>query len=144
MYPLAHSSIALIFRKDSKNILFLLFCCLLTILPDFDFLIGMTHRGFTHSILFSLIIGILISRKEWLYYSGLTLSHPILDMLCEDYPRGGVQLFWPFQGYFQFPFHPFKATPILESMALEVFIVISLIILVNTLKKAHRFFDEDT
>lgn len=40
MYPLGHFSVALATRDNSRNLFRLLFCCFLTILPDFDFLVG--------------------------------------------------------------------------------------------------------
>tara|TARA_R110002126_G_scaffold224174_1_gene369095 strand:- start:18407 stop:19405 length:999 start_codon:yes stop_codon:yes gene_type:complete len=62
------------------------------------------HRGFTHSILFSLIFapifGLLVSKfekyknkKDWIVFFFLTLvTHPILDAQT----TWGTQLFWPF------------------------------------------------
>lgn len=63
-----------------------------------------THRGFTHSILFSIlfapIFGWIVSkyekyknRKDWIVFFFLTLiTHPILDA----FTTWGTQLFWPF------------------------------------------------
>ena len=63
------------------------------------------HRGFTHSILFSLlfapIFGIIVSKfetyknfKNWSIFFFLTLvTHPILDAQT----TWGTQLFWPFE-----------------------------------------------
>lgn len=63
------------------------------------------HRGFSHSILFSIIFaplfGMLISRWEksaswrewsWLMFWGL-FTHPLLD----SFTTWGTQLFWPFE-----------------------------------------------
>lgn len=140
MYPLGHFSIALATRDSSRNIFRLLFCCFLTILPDFDFLLGFEHRTFTHSIVFSFIVGLIISRKKWLYYSFLILSHSLLDMLCYDHPRNGVQLFWPFSSnYYQFPFHPFYATPMNLSMGIEFIFLFNLLIIRETFDKTKKF-----
>ena len=62
------------------------------------------HRGFTHSILFSVlfapIFGWLVSKREkaatwrqwsWLFFFGF-LTHPLLDA----HTTWGTQLFWPF------------------------------------------------
>lgn len=133
MYPVGHFSFALFFRKKSRGFLFLLFCFFLTILPDFDFLLGFTHRTFTHSLLFALIVGLIISRKNWFYFFSIIASHPMIDMLCHDEPRNGVMLFWPFWNHYViFPFHPFYATPILQSLSTEFFILISFFALRET------------
>jgi inner membrane protein len=104
------------------------------ILPDADaigFLLGVPynstfgHRGFTHSILFALIIGLLVtelffgdavrfSRQWWLlvlFFFVSTVSHPLLDMLTNG--GLGVALFSPFSNerYF-FPWHPIQVSPI--------------------------------
>ncbi len=62
------------------------------------------HRGFTHSILFSVLFaplfGWLVSKREkeatwrewsWLFFFGF-LTHPLLDA----HTTWGTQLFWPF------------------------------------------------
>ncbi|MFN8164687.1 MAG: metal-dependent hydrolase [Bacteroidia bacterium] len=82
------------------------------------------HRGFTHSIFFSVVLAIIVMRvfysKEkkagpkaalFFYFFLSTLSHPLLDMLTNG--GLGVALFSPFsnQRYF-FPFHPVRVSPI--------------------------------
>ena len=120
MYPIGHFSIAVAFRRK-KGWLFLAFCMFLTILPDFDYILGFTHRTFSHSLVFAVITGYIISRKYWLYFSSMIVSHSVLDMLCQDVPRNGVQFFWPFSyQFFQIPFHPFSAVPIIESLQFEL------------------------
>lgn len=88
-------------------------------IPDLDTFVGMTtdlvtsieiHRGFSHSIVFSLIMapifGYLISLyekkatwKQWsqLMFWGL-LTHPILDA----FTTWGTQLFWPLENRLEF------------------------------------------
>ena len=85
------------------------------IFPDLDFLPGLIlgspsrfHHGFTHSLVFGIIIGAMTGllyykwkRKHWLNYSliftGVYFSHLIADFFGVDtsYPFG-EQLFWPF------------------------------------------------
>jgi len=140
MYPIGHFSVALATRDNSRNIFRLLFCCFLTILPDFDFLVGIEHRGLTHSIVFAVAIGFLVSRKNWAYYSFLVLSHSILDMLCQDHPRNGVQLFWPLsRDFFQFPFHPFVAMPMYFSMVVEFLFCLNILLLRETYDEVVDF-----
>lgn len=83
------------------------------------------HRGFTHSIFFALLLGILtvaiFFRKEGLslkrsalltvYFALITTSHSILDGLTNG--DRGVALFFPFDHtrYF-FPFRPIEDSPI--------------------------------
>src|SRR5665647_2315872 len=94
----------------SKSLLRL--CLFLTIIPDGDvitFKFGIPyesqwgHRGFTHSIAFALITGVvcqLFSRKlqakRWMVFimtSGSVLSHALLDGMTSG--GKGVALFWP-------------------------------------------------
>jgi inner membrane protein len=83
------------------------------------------HRGFTHSIVFSILLAIVVMRvfyreektttKNWwlllTYFFLSTLSHPLLDMLTNG--GLGVALFSPFSNerYF-WPHHPVKVSPI--------------------------------
>ena len=63
------------------------------------------HRGFTHSIFFALILGLiaLIAHKKldctpisaFLYVSVCAVSHPLLDALTDG--GLGVALFWPYE-----------------------------------------------
>lgn len=121
----------LISRKKkflTKKLFFL--CVILTCLPDVDviaFRFGIPyssqwgHRGFTHSIVFSLLIGVicmLFSKKleadkkvVFLTTFLSTLSHTAFDALTNG--GLGVAVFWPFDHtrYF-FPFHPVEVSPI--------------------------------
>lgn len=83
-------------------------------IPDFDVAAGYftdtvsaleIHRGFTHSIVFAVLIGLLFawllalwdkraSLKEWWLFWFLTfVTHPLLDA----HTTWGTQLFWPFE-----------------------------------------------
>src|SRR5690606_1782095 len=82
--------------------------------PDFDVAAGFftdtvsaleIHRGFTHSIVFAVVIGLLFAwlltlwdkratLKEWCLFWFLTfVTHPLLDA----HTTWGTQLFWPFE-----------------------------------------------
>jgi len=79
----------------------------LGVLPDFDYLLNWVrvfgrgwHHDFTHSFVFSLLVGLCASvgvgareARPFLAYSGATLSHPLLDYVMTE--SGGVELFWP-------------------------------------------------
>lgn len=83
-------------------------------IPDFDVAAGFftdtvsaleIHRGFTHSIIFAVVIGLLFAwllalwdkratLKEWWLFWFLTfVTHPLLDA----HTTWGTQLFWPFE-----------------------------------------------
>jgi inner membrane protein len=104
---------------------------LCSIVPDFDviaFRFGISytnmlgHRGVTHSILFAIVTGVLVSLlffarsavawwKLAIYFTLVTLSHPILDMLTDG--GLGVALFAPFSNErFFFPWRPIEVSPI--------------------------------
>jgi inner membrane protein len=104
------------------------------VLPDADalgFFLGVPygstfgHRGFSHSLLFAFIIGLLVTElffssatrlsREWwslvLFFFIVTASHALLDMLTNG--GLGAAIFSPFDTsrYF-FPWHPVKVSPI--------------------------------
>jgi inner membrane protein len=106
-------------------------CCLL---PDVDvvgFFLGIPyghmwgHRGFTHSIVFAMLVGMVVSRLAtphitvwtsfyWmsaLYFSLVTLSHGILDAFTDG--GLGIAFFAPFDStrYF-FSWRPIAVSPI--------------------------------
>jgi inner membrane protein len=104
-----------------------------SVLPDADvisFNLGIPyesfwgHRGFTHSIVFSILIGVLITRllfKEnpiakngFAYFIFITLctaSHGLLDAITNG--GLGVAFFLPFENSRYFlPWHPIKVSPI--------------------------------
>jgi inner membrane protein len=119
------------FRKRDAPIQFWLFTRVCSILPDFDvigFLFGIKynspwgHRGFTHSFVFSIIVGALISLFPFrninvsrkilcCYFTLITLTHAFLDALTSG--GLGVGIFLPFndQRYF-LPWRPIKVSPI--------------------------------
>jgi inner membrane protein len=80
------------------------------------------HRGITHSIAFSIVVGSLVtliafrnetSNKVFLatYFALVTLSHPLLDMLTNG--GLGVALFAPFSDErFFWPWRPIEVSPI--------------------------------
>ena len=102
-------------------------------LPDVDaigFAFGLPydsmfgHRGLTHSIAFALLVGLVVGTFAFgkrttapgrlqlvLYFTLVTLSHPLLDAMTNG--GLGVALFAPFsaQRYF-FPFRPIEVSPI--------------------------------
>ena len=128
------------FRKDWRA---LSLGAALAIIPDFDLILSWilgysakTHGGFTHSILFSLMAGLLaclLMREKnvrgFVTYSLATLSHGILDVATRK-EFGGSALLWPVTshkfklGWFDyFEFYPSPATePIIDILrnALEV------------------------
>lgn len=106
-------------------------CCLL---PDVDvigLIVGipyehvMGHRGFSHSLLFAVMVGVLVPRLAVphlpfcsrsfgilaLYFSCVTLSHGILDSMTDG--GLGIAFFAPFDStrYF-FPWRPLTVSPI--------------------------------
>lgn len=104
-----------------------------SIIPDIDaigFKLGVPynstfgHRGFTHSIFFAAITGIVAAwlfnklskagKDFWnkaVYFFIVTLSHPLLDACTTG--GLGVAFFSPFSNHrYFFPFHPIKVSPI--------------------------------
>lgn len=124
--PIAIKSSGLV--KISKPLMIL--CCLLTLFPDADviaFRFGIPyesqwgHRGFTHSIVFALILSLCFlpfaeffqTTKRTLYIMTFlsTLSHTLMDALTNG--GLGVAVFWPLtsERYF-FPWRPVEVSPI--------------------------------
>ncbi|MCF6346710.1 MAG: metal-dependent hydrolase [Flavobacteriaceae bacterium] len=121
------------FSKTVQNWKFWILGILCSIIPDADvisFKLGIPyeafwgHRGFTHSFMFALILGSLITilfyRKHLMSHKGIiyvlfftvcTASHSILDALTDG--GLGVAFFSPFDNtrYF-FPWRPIKVSPI--------------------------------
>ncbi len=84
----------------------------LAIIPDcdlfFSWILGYGlkwHGGFTHSIIFSMIVGSVVvalmregENRDILVYTMATLSHGLLDVITKK-EFSGSQLFWPFSPY---------------------------------------------
>ena len=82
------------------------------------------HRGFTHSVLFAVLFGSFVAFlahkflitgisfiKLFIFFSLVTFSHPLLDMLTDG--GLGVALFAPFNSErFFLPFRPIEVSPI--------------------------------
>ena len=120
--------------SDSETAKFRILSALVPIIPDADviaFRLGISydstlgHRGFSHSIIFALIIALIVmfaafreikfGSKNWYLYAIffflIALSHPILDAFTNG--GLGVGLFIPFEDsrYFA-PFRPIEVSPI--------------------------------
>lgn len=131
----ALSAIALgsVFKSQLKTWKFWILGVVCSILPDADvitFQYGIPyesfwgHRGFTHSLLFALLVGVLItlvfygvstkkSAMLWLmvYFSICTASHSLLDAMTSG--GLGVAFFSPWDNTRYFlPWRPIKVSPI--------------------------------
>jgi len=100
----------------------------LAIVPDFDvigFRFGITyasqwgHRGFTHSLLFALLVAGAVallwrparSPGAFLFLFAAMASHTLLDLLTDG--GQGVAIFWPFDLTRHFlPWQPIRVSPI--------------------------------
>jgi len=125
----------------------------------YDSMLG--HRGLTHSIAFALLVGFAVGMFAFgkrpgvpgklqlvLYFTLVTLSHPLLDALTNG--GRGVALLAPFSGerYF-FPFQPIEVSPIgmqffsergMEVLASEVIWVWLPALLIYMTAKMYRNF----
>lgn len=122
------------FRSKTQNYpisrRLLVFACLASILPDLDvisFKLGIPysseygHRGFTHSIAFSVFIGLFsllfskyLKSSKFIIFSlvcSATASHAVLDAMTNG--GLGVAFFWPISDarYFM-PWQPIQVSPI--------------------------------
>jgi len=114
--PVAHSLIgasvaAAVHPKSEKWWKLLCLGAFLGVLPDFDYALnwlrvgrGGWHHGFTHSIVFALAVGAVMtvvtrSRtvRSFIAFSAATASHGLLDYLITE--SRGIALFWPFTDY---------------------------------------------
>ena len=89
----------------------LAFGAFLGIAPDFDYALnwlriswGGWHHGFTHSIPFALVVGLvtILVLRQWklrsfLVFSAAYVSHTLLDYMLTE--SRGVALWWPFTNY---------------------------------------------
>ncbi len=112
--PVAHAllgaSVGEALRRpaDGRRLKILLTCALLGVCPDFDYALnwlrisgGGWHHGFTHSIAFAALLGLLttavfgsVKARTVLLFGAATASHALLDLLVTD--SRGVALWWPF------------------------------------------------
>jgi membrane-bound metal-dependent hydrolase YbcI (DUF457 family) len=83
---------------------------LLSIAPDFDYALVWIfklshewHRGFSHSLVFALVLGVsaaLIFKADRIrnafMFTAAAASHTLLDYATSHTAEGGVTLFWPF------------------------------------------------
>ncbi len=115
------------YLHPTKSGLILFLAMLSAFLPDFDvigFKFGIAyesfwgHRGFTHSIAFAIIWGLIVCAffKEkrliiFLIISLSTVSHPLLDGMTSG--GHGVAFFSPFNnGRYFLPWRPIKVSPL--------------------------------
>ena len=89
----------------------LLLGALLAISPDFDYALnwlridyGGWHHGFTHSIPFALLVGLVMiavfrdwKLRSYLVFTLAYMSHTLLDFMFTE--SRGVALWWPFTNY---------------------------------------------
>lgn len=125
---------------------------------DFDFALVFIlrskawHRGFSHSILFALIVGLtfvlLLGRRrvrEALAYGAGFASHSILDYVTTK-EGGGVELLWPFSserlvfGWVGLSELPSRMAPaeIVKSLVLELMLFTALLLLAIGVRKYLR------
>lgn len=114
--PLAHAlvgaTVATVLRpSQSPPWKTLLICAFIAVTPDFDYALnwlriswGGWHHGFTHSIPFALLVGLIIITvlRDWkvrsyLVFTAAYASHTLLDFLVTE--SRGVALWWPFTNY---------------------------------------------
>jgi inner membrane protein len=127
------SAIGKAYASETQPLRFWVLTATCAMLPDADaigFAFGVRygsmwgHRGFTHSIVFALLVGVVVGMfafgkpptakdrlKLVLYFALVTLSHPLLDALTNG--GLGVAPFAPFSAerYF-FPWRPIEVSPI--------------------------------
>jgi inner membrane protein len=110
------------------------------------------HRGFSHSIMFALVVGLIVTLssgkrhiREAAAYGLAFASHGVLDYLTTK-EGGGVQLLWPFTsdrlvfgwvGLSELPSR-LPAVVIAKSLAVELLLFTPPFILVLMLKKYAR------
>lgn len=112
--PMAHAlvgaSVAAGLRPSSQARQWrpLLIGAFLGIFPDFDYFLnwmrisgGGWHHGFTHSIVFAFLLGLItvVITRSWkvrsfILFSAAAVSHTLLDFLITE--SRGVALWWPF------------------------------------------------
>ena len=132
-HALAAVAIGAAYPKKSTSPKFWVLGMVCAVLPDVDvvsFRLGISyeafwgHRGFAHSLLFALIVGVVVTllfyRRDFptrkgvgymLFFSLSTASHAVLDAMTTG--GLGVAFFspWDNRRYF-FPFRPIQVSPI--------------------------------
>lgn len=122
---------------------------------DFDFLLVFAlgsenwHRGFSHSIVFALVMflmcALLLGRRRLLAaaaYGAAFASHAVLDY-CTTKDGNGLELLWPFSterlilGWWGLSEMPSKMSPvqILEALAVEFAVFTPLLLVVVLLRR---------
>jgi inner membrane protein len=115
-------------RARPKVVLWAIGCAILPDLDVFAYGFGVPwdsmlgHRGFTHTVLFALLLGPLVAwlgfrgsprREFWRLaaaFSGAALSHPVLDAFTNG--GLGIPFFWPLDGNRHFmPWTPLEVSP---------------------------------
>jgi membrane-bound metal-dependent hydrolase YbcI (DUF457 family) len=111
--PVAHSVIgasvaAALHQKSDAWWKLLCLGGFLAVSPDFDYVLnwlrigrGGWHHGFTHSIMFALVVGAVTTFvsgwrnvRAFIVFSAATASHTLLDYLMTE--SRGVSMWWPF------------------------------------------------
>lgn len=95
------------------------------IIPDFDYLFGITHRTMIHSLLFVIILSFISIKKNKRVGTSLFIglsSHLLLDVLTTQ----GVMLLWPLNTFFSYGL--FNS---MDNSVNLLFVLMSLIILWN-------------
>jgi inner membrane protein len=130
----AGASAGYIFYRDKKDFRFWISVIICSVIPDLDalaFWAGLPyshtfgHRGFSHSLFFSILLGLLIILlfyreyrvssgqfwRLWLVFFVVTLTHALLDAMTDG--GLGIGLFSPLsnQRYF-LPWRPIAVAPI--------------------------------
>src|SRR5438128_1526372 len=116
-----------VFTGRRMPALFWVLAALLPMVPDFDsfgtFTYGSTlgHRGFTHSLAFALVLGLVTAGLTYRYFRisfwdlcgfffVITASHGILDAFTNG--GFGIPLFWPFDSARYGPWGPIQVADI--------------------------------
>jgi membrane-bound metal-dependent hydrolase YbcI (DUF457 family) len=115
--PIAHGLLgatvvaALRPSSEPRTVKMLLTGALLAISPDADYILnwlqidyGGWHHGFTHSIPFALVMGVVMiavfrdwKLRSYLVFTLAYVSHTLLDFMFTE--SRGVALWWPFTNY---------------------------------------------
>lgn len=129
-HPLVPVAAAYLIGRDKVPTRLMVVAGLASIIPDFD-VIGLRfgisygdqfgHRGFTHSIFFAALMGLIASLSNktlgasknicfWMVFIGC-VSHGMLDAFTDG--GSGIAFFWPItpERYF-FPWQPIEVSPI--------------------------------